>query len=222
MSENPILKLPQWRAEWFVQEDALEHIAPDWNTELEMSTIPVTHFVAMTMGCTWEIASGEEQAPVNLFAERRIFISDIYNKRLRILQNNTGAARSFPGYNGPEGPFFCWIERATQWVHERGWELPAPMLRLIKKAPKEKGLIQDDLPGDHPKWRKAFEYQSEWLDAFYQLIETYYFDAEGKPIYDPSQWPDKKTIESKKLVNRTLTEADTIITSGKRRGKAKK
>jgi hypothetical protein len=73
-----------------------------------------------------------------------------------------------------------------------------------------------------PKWRRAFEYESEGLNALYDLIESNYFDAHGKPIYDLAQLPLKKNVESKFLTGRTRDEADTIITSGKRKGKAEK
>lgn len=73
-----------------------------------------------------------------------------------------------------------------------------------------------------PKWRKAFEYESEGLNALYDLIERHYFDANGNPVYDPTQWTLKKNIKSNWLTGRTLDEADTIITSGNRKGKAEK
>jgi hypothetical protein len=72
------------------------------------------------------------------------------------------------------------------------------------------------------KWRKAFEYESDGLNALYDLIERHYFDADGKPIYDPAQLPLKKNLESEWLTGRTKDEADTIITSGNRKGKADK
>lgn len=70
------------------------------------------------------------------------------------------------------------------------------------------------------KWRKAFEYESDGLNALYDLIERNYFDADGNPIYNIAQLPLKKNLDSKWLKGRTKNEADTIITSGKRKGKA--
>lgn len=71
-------------------------------------------------------------------------------------------------------------------------------------------------------WRKAFEYRSEGLDELYNLIEKYFFDKDGNPIYDKSAWPLKNSLVSARLKRRTLEEADTLITSGKRTGNAKK
>jgi|GEM_PF-4222684 len=72
------------------------------------------------------------------------------------------------------------------------------------------------------KWRKAFEYESEGLNALYNLIERHYFDADNNPVYKPAKWPLKKELVSDWLSGRTLGEADTIITSGQRKGKAEK
>ncbi len=72
------------------------------------------------------------------------------------------------------------------------------------------------------KWRKAFEYESEGLNALYDLIEHHFFDENDNPIYDSVKWPLKKNLESDWLTGRTLDEADTIITSSKRKGKAEK
>lgn len=72
------------------------------------------------------------------------------------------------------------------------------------------------------KWRKAFEYESVGLNALYDLIESQYFDASDNPIYDLTLLPLKKNLKSDWLTGRTLGEADTIITSGKRKGKAGK
>lgn len=63
-----------------------------------------------------------------------------------------------------------------------------------------------------PRWRKAFEYESEGLSALYELIEKYYFDANGNPIYDPERFPPQKRLESEWMNGRTLEEADRIIT----------
>ena len=70
-------------------------------------------------------------------------------------------------------------------------------------------------------WRKAFEYESEGLNALYNLIENNYFDSSGNQL-DIKELPLKKELNSEWLTGRTLTEADTIITSKKRRGKANK
>ena len=216
-----MFKRPSWGTDWFKEKRSVKSIEPDWDVVLQMATVPISDFAALTMGCTLDVIEDGEASPITLSPKGRSIVPKLYNDRLAVLENNWGTG-SFPGCSDQDYGKNCRLKATIQWAHDRGWELPEPMMKLINKERKEKKTLGDEFPRSHPKWRKAFEYQSEWLDAFYQLIETYYFDAEGKPIYDPSQWPDKKTIESKKLVNRTLTEADTIITSGKRRGKAKK
>jgi len=86
------------------------------------------------------------------------------------------------------------------------------------------------------KWRRAFEYESEGLEMFYELIEKKYFDSDGKPIYDISRLSSKTEMrkeiitKSNELKNqakkdnkyvftfgeRMFNDADSIITSGKR------
>jgi hypothetical protein len=108
-----------------------------------------------------------------------------------------------------------WLKYAT----EKGFYMPKKGTKFIAKA----GVKQPaDISLQSAKWRKAFEYESEGLNALYDIIESYYFDDKGKPIYDPSEWSLKKSIVSNWLTGRTLDEADTIITSGKRKGRAEK
>lgn len=83
--------------------------------------------------------------------------------------------------------------------------------------PRFNQLKNSDAPST--RWRKAFEYESEGLDALYDLIERHYFDDDGNPVYEPAQWPLKKNLVSDWLSGRTLEEADTIITSSNRKGK---
>ncbi len=92
----------------------------------------------------------------------------------------------------------------------------------ISKPDQPKALLPVDPTVQGSKWRKAFEYESDGLNALYKLIEHHFFDAKGNPIYDPAQWPLKKNLKSSWLTGRTLDEADTIITSSKRKGKAEK
>ena len=96
------------------------------------------------------------------------------------------------------------------------------MLSLIDIYPKQT-LASPETPTPVSKWRKAFEYESEGLNALYDLIERYFFDTDGKPIYDSEKWPIKKTLPCPlNWSERTRDEADTIITSGKRKGRAEK
>jgi len=111
--------------------------------------------------------------------------------------------------------FIEWLELAVK-TGKYSWKQEAESMANLKTAQPE----HSDLP--HAKWRKAFEYESEGLNALYDLIERHYFDADGKPIYDPAQWSLKKNLVSDWLRSRTLDEADTIITSGNRKGKAEK
>lgn len=109
----------------------------------------------------------------------------------------------------------AWLDRAIEfglYVPKQETEIPP--------QPKVKQSVNSDF--QQTKWRKAFEYESEGLNALYDLIERHYFDANGNPIYDPAQWALKKNLESDWLTGRTKEEADTIITSSKRKGKAEK
>ena len=94
--------------------------------------------------------------------------------------------------------------------------------RGLSTLEQETEIHTKDEANQPAKWRKAFEYESDGLNALYELIERHYFDADGKPIYDSTRWTLKKNLESDWLTGRTLDEADTIITSGKRKGKAER
>lgn len=213
-----MFKLPQWKAEWFKDERMLEFVAPDWTTELQMVTMPITNFVALTMGCIEEVAILDSRA--HLSEDGELIVGHLYHKRLRVIENNLRAGK-IPGRYPLRGPHYCQLKGATRWVYDQGWELPEPMLMLIKSGRKEKES-PEEFPRSHPKWRAAYEFESEGMNALYELIENYFIDANGKPIYDPERWPAKKTLESEWLKARTLSEGDTIITSRKRLGKIKK
>lgn len=106
------------------------------------------------------------------------------------------------------------------------WAIEERLYIPTQEVPKQLGTVsqESEVVSRTSKWRKAFEYESEGLNALYDLIERYFFDENGKPIYDPQRWPIKKSLEGRgwDWSLRTLEEADTIITSGKRKGKAAK
>ncbi|MCC2680846.1 MAG: hypothetical protein K0S36_410 [Nitrosospira multiformis] len=123
----------------------------------------------------------------------------------------------------PASPY-SWIQRAIFKKIDIPWLSWAQRANLVCADVLSQPQTESE-PFDitrHPKWRKAFEYDSEGLNALYDLIERYFFDEGGNPIYDPKNWPIKKKIESPSWSQRTIDEADTIITSGKRKGKAAK
>ena len=71
------------------------------------------------------------------------------------------------------------------------------------------------------KWRHAFNYKSDYLSQFYDLIESTYMTPDGKQIA-VGDLPIKEQIYTEDWSGRTILEADTILTSGKRQGKATK
>ncbi len=71
------------------------------------------------------------------------------------------------------------------------------------------------------KWRHAFNYKSDYLNQLYDLIESTYMTQTGEQIA-LKDLPIKEQIDIEGWSQRTILEADTIITSGKRQGKAKK
>lgn len=105
------------------------------------------------------------------------------------------------------------------WAIERDLYTPKQGTETTPQPEAKRPVNSDFQP---TKWRKAFEYESVGLNALYDLIESHYFDAGGNPIYDPAQLPLKKSLKSEWLTGRTRDEADTIITSGQRKGKAEK
>jgi hypothetical protein len=210
-------KLFKWNPTWFEQADALDRIAPDWETELQKAVVAKPAFVALTMGCKVDMIT---KAPTvtGLTKAGDAIVRATYNKRWDIINSNILLVPSSYGY-GTLSFHYCLLKDATKLAYDLGWELPKPMMKLL--APQirhEKARAKND-PRSHPKWRKAFEYESEGLDALYELIEQNYFDANGVPIHDPKKLPAKKALVSPRLKGRTLIEADTIITSGKRIGK---
>lgn len=215
-----MLKRPLWKTDWTRETSSLKSIEPDWDVVLQMATVPISDFAALTMGCTLDIIEGEA-SPVTLSEKGISIVAGLHNDRLAILENNWGTA-SFPGCSNQDHDRNCRLKETIQWVHERGWELPEPMMKLISQERQETQASGDEFPRSHPKWRRAFEYESELLNAQYDLTEENYFDAQGKPIYDIEKLPLKKNIQSKLLKARTLIEADTIITGGRRNRKPKK
>lgn len=120
-----------------------------------------------------------------------------------------------------------WLKSDVKPLLESANILPPDCLATIETAKPEMSRQSTEQtthaqPISQPSWRKAFEYQSEGLNALYDLIENYFFDERGNPIYDQACWPLKKNLISNWLTGRTLEEADTIITSGKRKGNAAK
>lgn len=211
--------LPSWKANWFKGKGARKLIAPNWGVVLQMATVPIHDFAALTMGCTLAVVEDSEDSPVTLSLNGMSIVKALYNDRLTILENNW-ASGDFPRRSDPDYGHNCSMKKAIQWAHDQGWELPEPMMKLIKQERQEKKALGDEFPSALPKWRKAFEYESKLLNALYDLIEKSYIDAQGNPIYDIEKLPLKKNLESEWLKSRTLEEADTIITSGKRNRKS--
>ena len=71
------------------------------------------------------------------------------------------------------------------------------------------------------EWRHAFNYKSDYLNQFYDLIESTYMTPEGQQI-PLNELPTKNCIHVNGWTERTTSGADTIITSGQRVGKAQK
>jgi hypothetical protein len=216
-----MFKLPKWKAEWFEDERMLEFLIPDWKTELQMAKMPITTFAALTMGCIEGVATRDPHA--HLSERGKLAVRILYDKRLRVIENNLQTG-NIPGNYYLRFPHQCRLKEAIQWVHDHGWELPAPMLTLINQGHTEKTMLPEEFPRAHPKWRPAYEFESEGMNAIYDLIEKYFIDAKSNPVYDPEKWPAKKMLESDWLItgSRTLREVDLIITSRKRKGRAKK
>jgi hypothetical protein len=211
-----MFKRPKWREEWFRQKRMLELIAPDWKTELQMVTIPITTFATLTMGCTDDIIRNSREY---LSETGMTAVGFLYSRRLRVIENNLKECK-IPGNYNLRTPSDCRLKEATQWVYDQGWELPEPMLKLVKEGTKKKDVFFRETPQPQPKFRKAHAFESEGMNALYDLIEKYFLDGEGNPL-DQKKWPAKKSLESDWLKGRTLMEADTIITSAKRHGERK-
>lgn len=94
--------------------------------------------------------------------------------------------------------------------------------KVVKPTAQPEANMPENSDPQSVKWRKAFNYQSDGLRALYDMIEQNYFDEHDNPIYDPELLPLKKSVQSEKLKGRTKDEADTIITSSKRKGNAQK
>jgi hypothetical protein len=216
-------KLFKWDPAWFEQADALKHIAPDWETELQKAIVSKPAFVGLTMGCNEDMVTKVRTA-IGLTEAGHSIVRTAFNKRWTIIHNNFPDGPS-PDGGGRRSHHYIYLKVATQLAYDLGWKLPKPMMRLISPQIKQGMTRSKKDPRSHPQWRRAFEYESEYLNAFYELIERYFFDEEGNPIYDQKKCIRKKNILSdfKSVLNeRTLQEADTIITSGKRMGNRKK
>lgn len=210
-------KLFKWDPAWFEQPDALEHIAPDWDTELQKDLIPKPVFINLTMGCK-EGMLNPDRAKTGLTEAGYSIAKAEFSKRGSIISSNFPDGPSTKD-GGRHSPHYVLLKDATQVVYDLGWKLPRPMLRLIPPQKKQATARAKKNPKSNPKWRPAFNFQSEYLDAFYGLIESHFIDKGGNPIYDRKKWLLKKNLDSPVLKGKLLEAADTIITSGKRMGK---
>ena len=153
--------------------------------------------------------------------------SDEFNDRLAVLQANIENECLFPtpSFLSKDDECLCGVHlnEFSLWASSIGWTIPEQLSDLaIAKVTQPKAQVPAEAMHQGVKWRKAFEYKSEGLNALYDLIELHFFDANGNPIVDAPKWPLKKELSSTWLTGRTLDEADTIITSRKRKGKAEK
>lgn len=116
----------------------------------------------MRDGCIEEVATRDPRA--YLSETGKFIVGVLYDRRLRVIENNLQAG-NIPGNYYLRLPHQCRLKEATQWVHDHGWELPAPMLKLINQGQTEKTVLQEEFPRAHPKWRKAYEFKSEGMDG---------------------------------------------------------
>jgi hypothetical protein len=108
-------------------------------------------------------------------------------------------------------------------VTEADYGILAEAFNLDGQGESISNAVDEITTPPHTKWRKAFEYESEGLNALYQLIEDHFFDTEGNPIYDPKKWPGQKSLTSNFFEGYQIEHVDRIvITAGKRKGKAEK
>lgn len=213
-------KLFKWEPGWFEQADAFKRVAPDWETELQRAIVSKPEFVALTMGCKGDMVT-KPPTVTGLTEAGNSIVRATYNKRWGIIDNNIPNGPA-PSSNGRRSPHYCLLKEATQLVYDLGWQLPKPMIKLISPQIKQDRARSKKDPSSHPRWRKAFEFESDYLDAVYDLIEKNFIDDKGNPINDPKKWPLKKNLDSPVLKGRLLAAADSIITSGKRMGNRKK
>lgn len=216
-----MFKRPSWKADWILEKRSLKSIEPDWDVVLQMATVPISDFCALTMGCTLDVIKDSEASPVTLSAKGRSIVAKLYNDRLAVLENNWGTV-NFPGCSDQDYGKNCRLKGTIQWVHALGWELPEPMMKLINKERQEKKVSGDEFPRSHPKWRKAYELVSPGMNAFHELAENNYFDAQGNQIFDMDKLPLQKNLKSEWLKGRKLEEADRIITGGRGSRKSRK
>jgi hypothetical protein len=170
--------------------------------------------------------------PMGMYPWEPPFNDTVLEAEVLKMENEIDRLREFwfrAGLEDEEYPPSFFIEWALSkrvrpsWLD---WAIEEKLYIPTQEIPKRPGTVsqESEITGRTSKWRKAFEYESEGLNALYDLIERYFFDENGKPIYDPQRWPIKKSLEVQdwNWSPRTLDEADTIITSGKRKGKAAK
>jgi hypothetical protein len=211
-------KLFKWDPAWFEQADT-EHIAPDWDTELQKDLIPKPVFISLTMGCK-EGMLNPDRTKTGLTEAGYSIVRTEFSKRALIISSNFPDGPSTKD-GGRHSSHYVLLKDATQVVYDLGWKLPRPMLKLISpplkrnkgRSPKGQVPLSPSLA--------AFGFQSDYLDEVCALIKRYFKDKEGNPITDPSKWPLKKNIESEILHGRLLDAVDTLITSGQRRGNRK-
>ncbi len=159
---------------------------------------------------------GEKQYIAKYKGHYLRIMQKIFNDRCRLIERlNCATPHEWVDLAIEKKINIPWLD----WAIERGLYKPQQTIDNLAQ-PEAQSSVSSTPQGS--KWRKAFEYESKGLNALYDLIERHFFDANGNPIYDPAEWPLKKNLESDWLTGRNLGEADTIITSRKRKGKAEK
>ncbi len=60
------------------------------------------------------------------------------------------------------------------------------MLKLVNEGTEEKYVARNESTQQQSKFRKAHAFESEGMNAVYDLIEKYFLDADGNPL-DPGK-----------------------------------
>ena len=205
-----MFKLPKWNVDYFTTPDALNSFEPKWHIELQLITVPITHFAAMTMGCDGHIF---DEDSINLSNKGKLAVKDDLSERLRVITNNLDAGR-IPGCYKSNDKWECNLKHATQWAHANGWELPEPMLQLIGNIPKQEtdnpvqpevqSLVDSALQFD--KASPTYPPELDWaLQAWRAVSAT---ESKDKPKARIKKWLDSNTKLSNEAKERIATVAN--------------
>jgi hypothetical protein len=199
-----MFKIPQWSEDYFNGEFNVESFRPNWKIELQLVTVPVSDFAAMTMGCQTDLVSGDPSHKV-LSNKGKASSKKALEQRLKVIYNHLYAG-NFRANKNRDGEWYCNLKETTKWAHELQWELPAPMLKLIEADIKstQSKMFDNSSP--------TYPLELDIAMRAWSAVST--TEGKGKPKARIMAWLNTNTDLSNEAKKRIATVANWDKTGG--------